>query len=129
MVALGREDWSVRRQLDIRTSGCVTYSINPVSKEIGLLPALHPDVRHALEFVREELYTRCLSEDDATRYLRAKLEGAGEVEFEIRSDGPVGAPRERFDEVMRHVEAGCFIYSGPGWMEDGTPVFYLAGVS
>jgi hypothetical protein len=81
----------------------------------------------ALERAREDLYARRLTKVEATDYLASVLRRLAETGFEIRTDGPVAAPPDRFDDVMRHVEAGCFIYSGSGWTSRGTAIFYLAG--
>ncbi|HSK47434.1 MAG TPA: hypothetical protein VLA05_05450 [Coriobacteriia bacterium] len=124
---VGSSDWQVRSELDARRNSCTTFSIDRGSMLVRILPALHPDARETLDALREELYVECLSREAAITRLDERLRAAGQDNFEIRTDGPVGAPRERFDEVMRHVERGCFIYSGPGWTADGQPLFFLAG--
>jgi hypothetical protein len=55
------------------------------------------------------------------------LEGLGQSGFEIRSGGAIGGPVDRFQEVVRHVEAGCVIYSTVGFSEEGVRVYWLAG--
>ena len=47
----------------------------------------------------------------------------------MRTDGPIGGPNDRIDEIMAHVDAGCVVYGGSGATEDGTPVFYVGGGS
>ena len=86
---------------------------------------LSPAVRAALEVVSARLLDDCFEPDEAVALVSTALLEAGSGGFFVRTDGPIGGPSDRIDEIMAHVEAGCAIYGGSGATEDGTPVFYV----
>lgn len=127
---LSQFDWSVVREIGVGTDNCVGYSALPSSRTVVLSFSLHPEVRATLEAVRHELLNVCLTKDAAVETLRAALDATAGVEdaFEISTGGPIGGQPDELDEIRRHVEAGCYVYSGTGWTADGTRIYYLAGL-
>ncbi len=91
--------------------------------------ALSPAVIAALEAVSAELLARCYGREEGVARLSAALVEAGESGFYVRTDGPIGGPDDRIDEITAHVHAGCVIYGGSGSTGDGIPVFYIGGGS
>jgi hypothetical protein len=91
--------------------------------------ALSPAVIAALEAVSADLLVGCYGREEGVARLSAALLEAGESGFYVRTDGPIGGPDDRIDEITAHVDAGCVIYGGSGTTEDGTPVFYIGGGS
>jgi len=88
-----------------------------------------PAVASAVAAISDELLEGCYTRDEAVARLSAALIEAGESGFFLRTDGPIGGPNDRIDEIMAHVDAGCVVYGGSGATEDGTPVFYVGGGS
>lgn len=126
LARLGYATWTVTWGNGVKPQGCVGYDYFDVN-DVVLLPALSPDLRTALEAFREETFSDCFTERGAIDRLRSVLTRLGESEFEIRPGGPVGAPPERIDEVVEHVQAGCFIYSTTGFSETGDRIYWVAG--
>lgn len=124
---LGYERWEIASGPGVQTASCVTVTTDGPSQRITLIMALHADVRAALEEMAEHLLNECYREEQAVAKIEAVLESIGEFGWSIRSDGPVGGPGERIDEIVEHVTAGCAVYSGTGWTEDGRRVIYIAG--
>lgn len=97
---------------------------------VGKTPdGMAPAVASALAAISDELLKGCYARDEAVAHLSAALIEAGESGFFVRTDGPIGGPDDRIDEIMAHVDAGCVVYGGSGATEDGTPVFYVGGGS
>jgi hypothetical protein len=119
--------WSVTRGTGIQPDSCVTASADALNGRILLILALHPDVREALTAAEEQLLAECLTKDEAADLIRSVLVDLGEVNWELRTDGPIVAPNGRIEEVTRHVEAGCWIYAGTGWTEDGKRMYFIGG--
>ncbi len=88
-----------------------------------------PAVASAVAAISDDLLDGCYSRDEAVIRLSAALIEAGESGFFVRTDGPIGGPDDRIDEIMAHVDAGCVVYGGSGATEDGRPVFYVGGGS
>lgn len=126
--ASGQGAWNVVRRAGVEDGDCVGTLILAAEHTIRLDPALRPEVREALAQVREFLMTKCLNQHDATEYITAILVGLGESGFAIRLGGPIAAPPDRIGEAVNHVKQGCFLYSGPGWTENGQAVYFLAGL-
>lgn len=124
---LGYSDWSVDRENGVRPDGCVSGSIDAGTHRLILTPALSAEVRSAVQVVRDNSYDRCLTERDATDMLTTTLTALGQADFEVRVDGPLSAPMDRWDEIEHHIRAGCWVYSGTGLSADGQRIFYLVG--
>lgn len=66
--------------------------------------------------------------EEVTALIEAVLVEAGMDGWEIRTDGPgIVGPGDRIEEIERHVENGCWIYSTTGWTAEGTRLFWIAG--
>ncbi|MGH7555584.1 MAG: hypothetical protein ACREMQ_21495 [Longimicrobiales bacterium] len=124
---LGYADWTVDWGPGVRADGCVSSTIDTVGKRIIFIMALRPEVKLALTRVAEDLLDRCLGIGEATALITFVLTDLGETNWELRTDGPIGGPLDRLDEVVGHVQAGCTVYSGTGWTEDGTRLYFIAG--
>jgi hypothetical protein len=97
---------------------------------VGKTPdGMAPAVAEAVAAISDELLEGCYTRDEAVVRLSAALLEAGGSGFFVRTDGPIGGPDDRIDEIMAHVDAGCVVYGGSGTTEDGTPVFYVGGGS
>ncbi len=97
---------------------------------VGKTPdGMAPAVASAVAAISDELLESCYTRDEAVAGLSAALIESGESGFFVRTDGPIGGPNDRMDEIMAHVDAGCVVYGGSGATEDGTPVFYVGGGS
>lgn len=120
----GFADWKIQAESPMPRHACVGWSVDPLEKTIGLVAALSPEVREALKRLPDEMMETCFSERDAVAYVSSALRNQGMRDFEVRTDGPVGIPLDRGDEVLRHLEAGCWIFSAMGW-KDGRPVFFV----
>ena len=93
---------------------------------VGKTPTgMTPAVKSALEVISADLLAGCYARDEAVARLSNALIEAGASGFVVRTDGPIGGPKDRIDEIMAHVDAGCVIYGGSGATGDGTPVFYV----
>lgn len=125
----GLADWSID-STGVRSDECVTWALSQSNPErrrtITLISALSPEVRTALEEVREATYVRCLAKEQAIDLVTSTLTELGETGFEVRTDGPFQVPLDREREVTEHYEAGCWMYSTVAWI-DGRPVFYVSG--
>jgi hypothetical protein len=122
-------DWSISRGGGIRPNSCVSAGVSTSDHRIVLVPVAPLEVRQAMRSVREELYRRCLGKDEAARFIVSVLRGVGETDPEIRADGPIVLPEASGEAVQRHVDNGCFIYSGMTWTANGEPVYMIAGPS
>ena len=127
LVGAGLSDWQVTARSDTRQAACVTSSVDGATKSVILIPALRPAVRTRMQQVMEALYDACLGRDAAVGYVTKALREVGETAYEIRTEGPITAPIEREKEVFKHVDDGCWIYSGTGWTEDGLRLYYVVG--
>jgi len=128
LVQLGLEpEWRVVLRPEVGADTCVGYAAHSGRREIRLIAALRPEVRIALEKVRDQLLGECLDRNSAVEVLRSALEEEDERDFLIRTDGPVGGPPGEYSAVVEHVMDGCFVYSTTGWTEDGIRLYYLAG--
>jgi hypothetical protein len=123
----GLQGWSLEWDVGVTPDRCVGYAVAAADESITLMRVMSPKLHARLEVLREDLLGGCFSKEQATQRLESVLEQSGETDFEIRTDGPVAAAPERFNEVMRHVEAGCFVYSTTGGTGDGTALYFLAG--
>lgn len=125
----GLSEWSVD-VTHVTPTDCVTWSLQSFGSAnphtITLIGTLSPTIREALRSVREDTFQRCLTKDEALSLVSATLEKLGQKEFELRTDGPFQVPLDRQDEVIRHYDAGCWMYSTFGWI-DGKYMFYLSG--
>jgi hypothetical protein len=124
---LGYTDWTVSAGSETQTGECVTATVDVPDKEVVLIPALRPEVRKAMQDVTDMLIDRCLAKEEAVGHVTAVLRALGETDVQVRTDGPLTAPLKRVDEVARHVEAGCWVYSGTGWTAEGSRVYYVSG--
>ncbi len=77
--------------------------------------------------VTEELYKRCLGKQEAIEHVTSVLRGLSETDFEVRTDGPLTAPLGREDEILDHIAAGCWVYSGTGSSSSGRRIYFLSG--
>lgn len=111
----GYADWTISSEPNLAADECVTWSADASRKTILLISALSPEVREAMQQVTYELIDeRCLGREQAIDYVTSVLTRLGQTNFEVRTDGPLGFPLDRADEAMRHVQAGCWIYTGTG---------------
>lgn len=106
---------------------CLRWVIDAVRMEVRFVAGLTDRSRRVLERTSEDLLRECYAEDGAVDLLRERLAGSGIVDPVVRTDGPRGGPVDRYDEVMRHLASGCFVYAGLGWTPRGVQIFYLAG--
>jgi hypothetical protein len=123
----GYRDWALHAGTDVKSTACVTATIDGSTRQVILVPALRPEVRTKLQSVTEALYRRCLTKEAAIAYVDSALNAVGETDYEIRTDGPVTAPIDRKEEVFQHVDEGCWIYSGTGWTQEGRRLYYVVG--
>jgi len=125
--ALRLEAWAVVRGPGIRDTGCVTLSVEPLDKRIVVLMAVDPVISRGIAALAKDLLQECRTKEEAIALMRAVL--APEAgPWELRTDGGLAGPNEMtVEEVRRHVEAGCWIYSGTGWTADGTRIYALGG--
>jgi hypothetical protein len=125
--SLGYADWSVWARSEVQPNACVTSSIDTSTRRIVLILALRPEVRDAMQKVTNDLIDRCLGKQDAIDDVTSVLSGLGETGFEVRTDGPLTAPVDRVTEVKRHIDAGCWVYSGTGWTPEGRRLYFVSG--
>lgn len=123
---LGYSEWSVAHGTGAADTECVGAALDGETRTITLLMALSPEVNAGLGAVREQLYTECRTEDEATALVEAVLVQAGMDGWRIET-GPLSVPSDREKEIERHVENGCWVYSTTGWTADGTRKFWIAG--
>lgn len=81
----------------------------------------------ALDAVQAELLEGCFGREEGVARLTSALVDAGASGFFVRTDGPVGGPSDRIEEITAHVDAGCVVYGGSGATADGTRIFYIGG--
>ena len=125
---LGYSEWSVEHGTGSANTECVGASLDGETRTVTLLMALLPEVHDGLAAVREQLYRECRTKEEATALIEAVLVQAGMEGWEIRTDGPgISGPGDRMEEIERHVENGCWVYSTTGWTADGTRMFWIAG--
>jgi hypothetical protein len=120
-------DWRVTVAASVRPGDCVGASIQVEPRRILLLPAASPALRLAIDRLQDSLLATCFGEAGARTLVNQVLADAGLPDWQIDANGPEGGPVDRFDQVMRHLDAGCFVYSGTGWTADGTRIIYLTG--
>lgn len=119
--------WAVTLGPGVKADDCVAPITDVASQQIRLTQALRPEVRVALERVADELLERCLGRDDAAQLVRSTLADLDGSDWQLRDDGPIGGPIDRLEEIKRHVEAGCFIYSGTGLTPEGHRLYFIGG--
>lgn len=124
----GLRDWSVALAPGLRPDECVTAAISQSDRRVLLLRARPDGLDAVISEIAARLLHDCYDEAGAVALLRMALSAHEQQPFVIRTDGPVGAPPDLWAETVRHVNAGCFVYSGAGWLPDGTPVYYLTGL-
>ena len=127
LVDLGYTDWTVASEPDVTPNDCVSGAIMPSEQRVLLTKALRPEVNAALGTMSDHTLDNCLGRDEAIRFVRSTLDALGERGYEIRTDGMLAAPAQRWEEAKRQVEAGCYVFSGTGRTADGTAVFYVTG--
>lgn len=120
-------DWSVLLTPGLNRDDCVTAAISEADRRVLLLRARSRNLEAAIANVAARLLEGCYDEAGAVALLSTALSGQESPTFVVRTDGPLGAPPDLWAQTVRHVEAGCFVYSGAGWLPDGTPVYFLAG--
>ncbi len=121
----GLTQWTVTSRGD--GEDCVVAGYVPESESIVLVPVDHPEVTAALHAAADELMASCMDEGAAREFVSSVLAGVGVTEFKIRTDGPIVIADGEEEATNEHLEAGCYVYSGPGRDGDGDPVYYLAG--
>lgn len=121
----GYADWTIRLDSDLRRDGCIGWSFSP-PKTLTLVSSFAPEVAGALTQVSAELMATCYDEQKAVERVTSVLSRLGVADFIVRTDGGLAVPLDNAEEVLRHVEAGCWVYSGTGWDEDGRPLFFVS---
>jgi hypothetical protein len=119
--------WTITSTGTLPSAGCVVAGFDLVERVIVLVRVARLEVRQVMEDVRHELLRTCLQRDAAIEYLRGVLRALGEPDPEIRTDGPITFPVAAEEETRRHIEAGCYLYSGAIWNDAGDPVYLLGG--
>lgn len=127
LAALGYDEWIVTSENDVAPSDCVTSAVIGHEQRVLLVQTLTPEVIATLEEVAYHLLDHCLGRDAAMEYVTGRLRDAGASGYQIRTDGPLAAPSERWADAMRDYEAGCYLYTGTGRLDDGTRVYYVTG--
>jgi hypothetical protein len=108
---------------------CVSWSLRQnetTSRAVTLVPTISPEVRASITEFREETFADCLTKAHVTDTFTAKLTSLGLADFVIRTDGPFQVPLDREKEVIAHFEAGCWMYSTYGWIDERF-TFFLSG--
>lgn len=124
---VGHSDWTITTNSEVAPTQCVNATIDATARRVVLMLALRPEVREALQGVTVEFIERCYDKEQAIEYLKAVLVGLSQVGFDIKTDGPLTAPVDRVDEVLRHIDNGCWVYSGTGWTDEGRRIYYISG--
>lgn len=125
---LGLADWSVEYGTGAADTECVGAGLDGETRRVTLVMALPPEVADGLAAVREQLYSECRTREEATALVEAVLVHAGMEGWEVRTDGPgISGPSDRIEEIERHVENGCWVYTTTGWTGEGTRLFWIAG--
>jgi hypothetical protein len=120
-------DWTVLWGGGVGVSGCISVGFNTIDRRLVLIPTARPEVKEAMEEVRQDLLARCLGEEGAIEAVASALSRIGEHDPAIRTDGPVVFQVSQKDQVISHVAAGCFVYSGMSWTAEGVPVYWVGG--
>ncbi|CAN5516198.1 hypothetical protein BH24ACT5_BH24ACT5_03730 [soil metagenome] len=120
-------DWGIRWDVGVTADGCVSATFDTPHLEIRLIQALRPEVIAAMDGVRNQLFGQCLGEQEAIELVRSTLRNLGEVGPDVQPGGPIAWPLDRREEIERHVDAGCFIYSTIGYTAEGHRIYYVAG--
>lgn len=123
---LGYVEWKVAHGTGAPTSECVGAGLDNQTRTVTLFMALAPQAREGLDAVREQLYRECYTRDEAVALVDAVLRDAGMEGYKIEN-GSLSVASDRADEIERHVENGCWVYSTTGWTADGTRLFWVAG--
>jgi hypothetical protein len=83
-----------------------------------------------MEWLSEELRTRCLSRAEAMQLAASVMHSLGITDFDIRADpwGPVAVPLDKPGGPEAYLEHArtCFVFSGVQ-QEQGRSVIYLNG--
>lgn len=126
--SLGHSDWKIVRGPGAEGATCVGASIDGQSHEVVLLMALSPNVRDGIDGVAEQLLTECRSKTEAVQLVSSAANLSGDATWEVRTDGSRSyGPAQSIDEIERHVEQGCWIYSGTGWTAEGRRIYWVGG--
>ncbi len=123
---LGYVEWKVEHGTGAATSECIGAGLDNETRTVTLFMALAPQAREGLDAVRDRLYRECHTRDEAVALVDAALRDAGMEGYKIEN-GSLSVPSDRADEIERHVENGCWVYSTTGWTADGTRLFWVAG--
>lgn len=123
---LGYAEWKVAHGTGAATTECVGAGLDSQTRTITLFMVLTPQVNEGLAAVREQLYRECRTRDEAVALVDAVLRDAGMEGYRVET-GSLSVPPDRADEIERHVEKGCWVYSTTGWTADGTRMFWVAG--
>lgn len=126
--ARGLSDWTIKSVVTTDTQ-CVTWSLanlSDVPRTVALIPVSSPEVHRALEEMREDTYTRCMSKDQVVDLLRTRLAALGQADVDVRDDGPLQVPLDRQQQILAHVKAGCWVYSTNGWI-NGRATLFISG--
>lgn len=126
LVELGYDEWAVRYGTGAATTQCVVASLDGQTRTVTLFMALAPEVSRRLAAVREQLYRECRTRDEATAIVDAALRETTIRGYRIEP-GSLTLPSDREQEIERHVDDGCWVYSRTGWTADGTRIFWIAG--
>jgi hypothetical protein len=125
---LGMSDWTIN-SLATKSDQCVTWSLaqrteNP--RTVTLLPTVSPAVRDGMAAVREETFAGCLTRNEVIDLVTSRLASLGQSDFVVRSDGPFQVPLDREEEVLAHFQAGCWMFSTYGWLDERF-TFFVSG--
>lgn len=125
--AAGFATWTIK-SMATAPDQCVSWSLvaGGSAQTVTLVPTLSPDVRTGITAFREETFSRCLTKDQATEALSVRLTDLGMTDFVVRTDGPFQVPLDRQREVIAHFNAGCWMYSTYGWLDERFN-FFLSG--
>jgi hypothetical protein len=126
--AAGYGAWTVK-SLATSPDQCVSWSLSQLGgslRTVTLVPTLSPEVRASITAFRQETFADCLTRAQATDTLTARLTSLRLADFIVRTDGPFQVPLDRQKEVIAHFEAGCWMYSTYGWLDERFN-FFLSG--
>lgn len=123
----GYESWTVRVQSNVRPDSCVSATLDSIARQVVLIPGISRSANAGIDQLRELLMADCLNREQAEALINETLTGIGESGYEIRSDGPLAAPLSARDEVLRHVDRGCWVYSASGVDSDGMRIHFIFG--
>lgn len=127
LASAGLTSWRIRRGTGVEDTTCVGAATDSEARTVTLLMAVPPDLREKLDAVAEALLAECKSKDQAAALVEAVLSRFELTGWELRQGGRINYPSDRADEVRRHLEAGCWIYSGTGWTDGGVRLFWIGG--